>query len=140
MQHSKLLFLVIGILLGHISGFLMFDRQAPGTDQISEIIRSELSILLQQPTSQPIEEVNLSDNPSSNIGQLDKLRFMQEIKQSVHDAVKSELQQHYAESYEYRAYVENLRQEPQLWCNWSERFINWRQLEILGLMSKGNWA
>ncbi len=49
-------------------------------------------------------------------------------------------QQHYAESYEYRAYVENLRQDPQLWCNWSERFINWRQLEILGLMSKGNWA
>lgn len=49
-------------------------------------------------------------------------------------------QQHYAESYEYRAYAESLREDGQLWCNWSERYINWRQLEILGLMSKGNWA
>ena len=24
--------------------------------------------------------------------------------------------------------------------DYSERYINWRQLEILGLMSKGNWA
>ena len=49
-------------------------------------------------------------------------------------------QQQYAESYEYRAYAESLREDGQLWCNWSERYINWRQLEILGLMSKGNWA
>ena len=27
-----------------------------------------------------------------------------------------------------------------LWCDWSERYIDWRQLELLGLMSKGNWA
>ena len=32
------------------------------------------------------------------------------------------------------------RDERDLWCNWSEKYINWRQLEILGLMSKGNWA
>ncbi len=49
-------------------------------------------------------------------------------------------QQHYAESYEYRAYAEGLGDNPQLWCKWSEKYINWRQLEILGLMSKGNWA
>ncbi len=49
-------------------------------------------------------------------------------------------QQHYAESYEYRAYAESLGRDMQLWCNWSEKYINWRQLEILGLMSKGNWA
>ncbi|MEM9636809.1 MAG: glycosyltransferase family 2 protein [Pseudomonadota bacterium] len=49
-------------------------------------------------------------------------------------------QQHYAESYEYRAYAEQLSEDPQLWCKWSEKYINWRQLEILGLMSKGNWA
>lgn len=48
--------------------------------------------------------------------------------------------QHYASSREYVAYHRNLRQNPDLWCNWSERYINWRQLEILGLMSKGNWA
>jgi hypothetical protein len=48
--------------------------------------------------------------------------------------------QHYAGSIEYKAYAESLQADPQLWCKWSERYINWRQLEILGLMSKGNWA
>lgn len=48
--------------------------------------------------------------------------------------------QHYAESHEYRAYRQGLSNERDLWCNWSEKYINWRQLEILGLMSKGNWA
>ncbi|MDF1726695.1 MAG: glycosyltransferase family 2 protein [Sulfitobacter sp.] len=48
--------------------------------------------------------------------------------------------QHYAGSVEYKAYAEQMNDNPQLWCKWSERYINWRQLEILGLMSKGNWA
>lgn len=48
--------------------------------------------------------------------------------------------QHYANSHEYRAYRSGLAQGPDLWCKWSEKYINWRQLEILGLMSKGNWA
>lgn len=48
--------------------------------------------------------------------------------------------QHYAESREYRAYLDGLRDQPDFWCKWSEKYINWRQLEILGLMSKGNWA
>jgi hypothetical protein len=48
--------------------------------------------------------------------------------------------QHYAGSMEYRAYAELLENDPEIWCKWSERYINWRQLEILGLMSKGNWA
>lgn len=51
-----------------------------------------------------------------------------------------ERKQHYANSHEYKAYASGLQQDPNLWCKWSERFINWRQLEILGLMSKGNWA
>lgn len=48
--------------------------------------------------------------------------------------------QHYAGSKEYQAYAEGLKDTPTLWCDWSEKFINWRQLEVLGLMSKGNWA
>ena len=48
--------------------------------------------------------------------------------------------QHYANSHEYRAYAAGLQENPDLWCKWSEKYINWRQLEILGLMSKGNWA
>ncbi len=48
--------------------------------------------------------------------------------------------QHYADSHEYRAYARRPDDRPDLSCEWSERYINWRQLEILGLMSKGNWA
>lgn len=48
--------------------------------------------------------------------------------------------QHYAASHEYKAYAAKLDDNPDLWCKWSEKYINWRQLEILGLMSKGNWA
>ena len=48
--------------------------------------------------------------------------------------------QHYAASHEYKAYAAGLAENPDLWCKWSEKYINWRQLEILGLMSKGNWA
>mgnify|MGYP005989570269 CR=1 FL=1 len=47
--------------------------------------------------------------------------------------------EHYAESAEYKAYALG-GESPDLWCKWSEKYINWRQLEILGLMSKGNWA
>ena len=48
--------------------------------------------------------------------------------------------QHFANSHEYRAYTKGLESNPSLWCRWSEKYINWRQLEILGLMSKGNWV
>lgn len=48
--------------------------------------------------------------------------------------------QHYSASIEYKVYAESMKDDPDLWCKWSEKYINWRQLEILGLMSKGNWA
>lgn len=48
--------------------------------------------------------------------------------------------QHFANSHEYRAYSKGLKDSPSLWCRWSEKYINWRQLEILGLMSKGSWV
>ena len=51
-----------------------------------------------------------------------------------------ERRQHYADSHEYKSYKTGMTEHPDLWCKWSERYINWRQLEILGLMSKGNWA
>ena len=58
------------------------------------------------------------------------------------DKAEEELtrKQHYSGSVEYKAYAEKIQKDPDLWCNWSEKYINWRQLEILGLMSKGNWA
>ncbi|MFK7874545.1 MAG: glycosyltransferase family 2 protein [Paracoccaceae bacterium] len=51
-----------------------------------------------------------------------------------------ERNEHFGASREYLAYVNQMENDPELWCKWSEKYINWRQLEILGLMSKGNWA
>lgn len=48
--------------------------------------------------------------------------------------------EHFAASAEYQAYANGLKENPDFWSKWSEKYINWRQLEILGLMSKGNWA
>ncbi len=48
--------------------------------------------------------------------------------------------EHYAAGQEYKSYADRHGSDPDLWCAWSEKYINWRQLEVLGLMSKGNWA
>lgn len=58
------------------------------------------------------------------------------------DKAREELQrgEHYAGSREYAAYDKGLQQDADLWCSYSTEYINWRQLEILGLMSKGDWA
>ncbi|UWQ18296.1 glycosyltransferase family 2 protein [Jannaschia sp. M317] len=59
------------------------------------------------------------------------------VDRAAEEAARGE---HYRAGTEYRAYASELDEDPDLWCKWSERYINWRQLEILGLMSKGNWA
>ena len=58
------------------------------------------------------------------------------------DKAREEMQrgEHYRGSGEYKAYAAQLQDMPVFWNTWSEKYINWRQLEILGLMSKGNWA
>ena len=48
--------------------------------------------------------------------------------------------QHYANSKEYKAYHAGLTNGTDLWCSESREFQDWRQLEDLGLMSRGNWA
>lgn len=53
---------------------------------------------------------------------------------------EAERGEHYRGGREYQTYADRHGTDPDLWCEWSEQYINWRQLEILGLMSKGNWA
>lgn len=48
--------------------------------------------------------------------------------------------EHFADSREYQAYAEALRDRQILWCEWSQKYVGWRQLELLGLISKGSWA
>jgi len=65
-------------------------------------------------------------------------KFLNTIVEKSEEELKRK--QHFANSHEYKSYVEGLSSNPDLWCKWSEKYVNWRQLEILGLMSKGNWA
>lgn len=55
-------------------------------------------------------------------------------------AVEAARGEHYSGAREYRAYAERLDARPGLWTDASERFSGWRQLDDLGLMSRGNWA
>ncbi len=71
-------------------------------------------------------------------GMLLHTKFLDTLTIKAHEEL--ERKQHYAASHEYKAYVAGLQDDTDLWCKWSEKYINWRQLEILGLMSKGNWA
>ncbi|NNK77272.1 MAG: glycosyltransferase family 2 protein [Litoreibacter sp.] len=48
--------------------------------------------------------------------------------------------QHFANSHEYKSYLDGMNDSPDLWSEKSEKFTGWRQLETLGLMSKGNWS
>jgi len=48
--------------------------------------------------------------------------------------------QHYAASREYRTYVNSMNSDLNLWTNESTRYEGWKQLESLGLMSRGNWV
>lgn len=54
---------------------------------------------------------------------------------------EAERGQHYRSADEYRGYAgAPAEEETVLWSKWSAQYLNWRQLEGLGLMSKGNWA
>lgn len=48
--------------------------------------------------------------------------------------------EHFANSSLYDHYYDSLMTSPDLWCEHSSRFIGWRQLEAMGLMSKGTWV
>ena len=48
-------------------------------------------------------------------------------------------QEHFANSSLYDGYYDALQADPDLWCEGSTRLVGWRQLEAMGLMSRGGW-
>jgi hypothetical protein len=48
--------------------------------------------------------------------------------------------EHFARSEQYLQYYDSLVAGPDLWCRGSTRLGGWRQLEALGLMSRGGWV
>ena len=59
------------------------------------------------------------------------------IEKSVEEKERGE---HFANSKLYESYYDSLIENPRLWSEASTRLIGWRQLEAMGLMSKGNWV
>jgi hypothetical protein len=48
-----------------------------------------------------------------------------------------ERKEHYAASREYKEYATT---SEEMWTRFSTRYKDWKQLEDLGLMSRGSWA
>ncbi|WP_121061025.1 glycosyltransferase family 2 protein [Chachezhania antarctica] len=48
--------------------------------------------------------------------------------------------EHFENSDLYETYYDRLIANPTLWCAQSSRFVSWRQLEGMGLMSRGGWT
>ncbi len=48
--------------------------------------------------------------------------------------------EHFTNSALYDSYYDGLMENPDLWCDGSTKLISWRQLEAMGLMSKGGWV
>lgn len=65
-------------------------------------------------------------------------KFINKFKARAHEELSR--REHYNKSAEYKSYAVTSRKPLEFWTDYSEKYINWRQLEILGLMSKGNWA
>lgn len=59
------------------------------------------------------------------------------VEKSVEEKAR---QEHFRNSRQYDDYYDGLSQGPVLWCNYSTRYQSWRQLESIGLMSRGNWV
>ncbi len=48
--------------------------------------------------------------------------------------------EHFADGAQYQAYYDHLTRNPVLHCDTSSRYTGWRQMEALGLMSRGGWV
>ncbi len=65
-------------------------------------------------------------------------KFMNTFSEKAEEEMKRK--QHYAASREYRTYLKQLNGDLLLWNEQSSEYQDWRQLEDLGLMARGNWA
>lgn len=53
--------------------------------------------------------------------------------------VEQARKEHFADAAQYEAYYDRLTADPVLHCKASTRFTGWRQMEAMGLMSRGGW-
>lgn len=87
-----------------------------------------------------LNQVYASDGGERVSGCLLHAKFLDMLPEKAREEMSR--QEHYARGREYAAYMATLEgaKPLDLWHPYSERYVSWRQLEILGLMSKGTWA
>lgn len=89
MSKSQGWIFVLGIVVGHISGYLTADNKSMDTDQLTSIIRTELQdTMSRQPTSQFFSETPITNETKVLFTDDGKQRFINDLKESLRDAVQ----------------------------------------------------
>lgn len=86
---------------------------------------------------QPLNEVYATDGGELTSGVLLHSKFLPAIVGR--SAIEKQRGEHFADGAQYAAYYDRLIQDPVLHCDASARYTGWRQMEALGLMSRGGW-
>ena len=84
-----------------------------------------------------LNEVYATDGGELTSGVLLHTKFLPEIVDR--SAEEKDRAEHFANAVHYGAYYDRLIADPVLHCAASTRYTGWRQLEALGLMSRGGW-
>lgn len=85
-----------------------------------------------------LNRVYATDGGEMTSGVLLHTKFLPEIvERSEEEKLRGE---HFADGTQYAAYYDRLIDDPILHCAASTRYTGWRQLEALGLMSRGGWV
>lgn len=84
-----------------------------------------------------LNEVYATDGGELTSGVLLHTKFLPGITDR--SAEEKQRGEHFGEAAQYAAYYDRLTADPVLHCDASTRYTGWRQLEALGLMSRGGW-
>jgi Glycosyl transferase family 2 len=84
-----------------------------------------------------LNQVYATDGGELTSGVLLHTKFLPGItERSAEEKARGE---HFADAAQYAAYYDRLTADPVLHCDASTRYTGWRQMEALGLMSRGGW-
>ncbi len=86
----------------------------------------------------PLNEVYDTTGGERTSGVLLHTKFLQIILDKSRE--EKERRQHFANSALYDRYYDGVMADPVLYCAASRRLTGWRQLEALGLLSRGGWV
>ncbi|WP_374429252.1 glycosyltransferase family 2 protein [Tabrizicola sp.] len=85
-----------------------------------------------------LNEVYATDGGELTSGVLLHTKFLPGITER--SAEEKERGEHFGNAAQYAAYYDHLTADPVLHTSASTRYIGWRQMEALGLMSRGGWV